>query len=57
MTQDVQGYSIEGRSLTRLSLTELLNARQQYLAEFRQLQRQLATETGLINLNKIVVRF
>ena len=57
ITQDVQAYSIEGRSLTRLSLTELTDVRCKYLAEFRELQRLMAIQVGLINPNKVIVRF
>ncbi len=55
--QDVSSYSIQGRSLTRMSAEELEQWRDKYRKEWRTFQRRDARRKGKITNRKIQVRF
>lgn len=56
-SQDVQSYSIQGRSLTRMSPEELETWRNKYRKEWRTYQRRLDRKNGKTTARKIKVRF
>jgi len=56
ITQDVQSYSIEGRSLTKLSTTELLAMRDYYRREAQSLDTEKEKMRGY-NLNIVKMQF
>ena len=55
-SQDQQSYSIAGRSLSRLSPSELINWREKYKAEYARELSAARIAAGLGNPNKIRVR-
>lgn len=54
---DVSSYAIAGRSLTKLSFTELLEARNYYLSEVAKEKAKDRAKRGLSNGSTIKVRF
>ena len=56
-SSDVSSYSIAGRALTKLSISELLVWRDKYKAELTQLERAERLAAGLGHTGTIQVRF
>lgn len=54
--KDVDSYSIHGRSLSKMSITELLEWRDKYVRELAQLEKEADLESGIANSNKVYVR-
>ena len=54
---DIGSYSIAGRSLTKMSFAELLDARDKYKSEFNQELAQSRLETGKPSGSTVKVRF
>lgn len=54
--KDVDSYSIQGRSLSKMNITELLEWRDKYKRELKQLEKEADLAVGIETSNKVYTR-